>query len=133
MFSPLSEFYGRRPIYLVSSTCHLLFLIPQATAKDIVTLVVLRFLDGFSGSAFQAVSAGTVRDLFSNDELQAPMLLFSICPFIGPSLGPLVGGFINYYTGWRWTFYVLIIWSFVLELGIVFLVPETYRKIDFRS
>ncbi|KAG7057435.1 hypothetical protein JMJ77_0004823 [Colletotrichum scovillei] len=133
LFSPLSEFYGRRPIYLISSTCHLLFLIPQATARNIATLVVLRFLDGFSGSAFQAVSAGTVRDLFSNDELQAPMLLFSICPFIGPSLGPLVGGFINYYTGWRWTFYVLIMWSFVLELGIVFLVPETYHPILLRN
>ncbi|KAK1718217.1 major facilitator superfamily domain-containing protein [Colletotrichum lupini] len=133
LFSPLSEFYGRRPIYLISSTCHLLFLIPQATARNITTLVILRFLDGFSGSAFQAVSAGTVRDSFSNDELQAPMLLFSICPFIGPSLGPLVGGFINYYTGWRWTFYVLIMWSFVLELGIVFLVPETYHPILLRN
>lgn len=24
----------------------------------------------------------------------------------GPSLGPLIGGFINYNTSWRWTYYV---------------------------
>lgn len=28
--------------------------------------------------------------------------------YIGPSMGPLLGGFINYYANWRWTYYVRI-------------------------
>lgn len=43
-----------------------------------------------------------------------------------PEIGPLVGGFINQYTQWRWSFYVLIIWATV-QLGLITLfVPETY-------
>lgn len=127
--SPLSEFYGRRPIYLVSWTMYVVWLIPQAVAQNIATMLVSRFLDGFSGSAFLAVSGGTVGDLFARHELQLPMLMFSISPFIGPAIGPLIGGFINYNVDWRWTYYVMIIWGFVLLVAIVLFVPETYHPI----
>ncbi|KAG7412588.1 Efflux pump atB [Fusarium oxysporum f. sp. rapae] len=126
---PLSEFYGRRLIYVVSWTLYVIFIIPQAVAQNIETVIVSRFLDGFAGSAFLAVSGGTVGDLFTANELQAPMLMFSLAPFVGPSIGPLIGGFINYNTDWRWTHWTLLIWAFVLLLGIVFLVPETYHPI----
>lgn len=127
--SPLSEFYGRRPIYLVSWSMYVIWIIPQAVAQNIETVLVSRFVDGFAGSAFLAVSGGTVGDLFTMNDIQAPMLMFSIAPFIGPSIGPLIGGFINYNVDWRWTHYVLLIWAFILGLAITFLVPETYRKL----
>jgi MFS family permease len=57
------------------------------------------------------------------------MALFSISPFIGPSAGPLIGGFINYNIKWRWTFWVTLIWSGILLVAIALLVPETYHKI----
>lgn len=127
--SPLSEFYGRRPIYLIAWTTYLIFLIPQAVAKNVATVIVFRFLDGFTGSAFLALSGGTVGDLFARSELQAPMALFSVSPFVGPSLGPILGGFINYHVDWRWTYYVLLMWSGVVWVAVVFLVPETYHPI----
>lgn len=128
LLGPLSEFYGRRPIYLVSWVLYVIWIIPQAVSQNIQTLIVTRFLDGFSGSAFLAVSGGTVGDLFAKSQLQAPMLLYSLAPFIGPVVGPLVGGFINSFTSWRWTYYTLLIWGVVALALIVFCVPETYRK-----
>ncbi|KAF5616984.1 multidrug resistance [Fusarium sp. NRRL 52700] len=83
---PLSEFYGRRLIYIVSWTLYVIFIIPQAVARNIETVIVSRFLDGFAGSAFLAVSGGTVGDLFTADELQAPMLLFSLAPFVAKQM-----------------------------------------------
>ncbi|KAL7955510.1 major facilitator superfamily domain-containing protein [Trichoderma compactum] len=133
LLSPLSEFYGRRPIYLVSWTMYLIWLIPSAVAKNIATMVVVRFFDGLAGSAFLTVSGGTVGDLFARHELQLPMAVFSIAPFVGPSLGPLLGGFINYFTHWRWTYYVLLIWAGVMWAAIVVLVPETYHPILLRN
>ncbi|KAI5464641.1 major facilitator superfamily domain-containing protein [Mariannaea sp. PMI_226] len=133
LLSPLSEFYGRRPIYLVSWFMFVIWIIPQAVAKNIATMLVSRFLDGFSGSAFLAVSGGTVGDLFARHELQAPMLMFSLAPFTGPSIGPVVGGFINYNVDWRWTYYILLIWSFAIMLCITFFVPETYHPVLLRN
>ncbi|KAI1146709.1 MFS general substrate transporter [Nemania diffusa] len=130
---PLSEFYGRRPIYLASWTMFLVWLIPSAVARNTATMLTVRFIDGFAGSAFLSVAGGTVSDVFRRDQIHSPMIIISLSPFIGPSLGPLLGGFINYYTNWRWTYYVLIIWAFSLLLALVLFAPETYHPIKLRE
>jgi multidrug resistance protein len=129
LFGPLSEFYGRRPIYLVSWLFYIIWNIPIAVAGNIQTIMVSRFLGGFSGSAFLAVSGGTVGDLFSKEHLQLPMTIFTAAPFIGPSIGPFIGNFINYYTSWHWTFWVILIWSVTIGLALLIFVPETHRML----
>lgn len=100
LLGPLSEFYGRRPIYVFSFALFLIWLIPCAVAKNIRTELLSRFIDGFAGSAFLSVAGGTVGDMFVRNELQAPMMIFTASPFIGPPVGPIIAGFINQYTNW---------------------------------
>ncbi|KAH8677260.1 major facilitator superfamily domain-containing protein [Xylariales sp. PMI_506] len=133
LMSPLSEFYGRRPIYLISWFMFLIWLIPSAVAQNASTMIVSRFFDGFAGSSFLSVAGGTVSDIFHRHAIQGPMTIIALSPFIGPSLGPLLGGFINSNANWRWTYYFLIIWSAIMFLGIVFLAPETYHPIRLRA
>ncbi|KAI1825129.1 MFS general substrate transporter [Xylaria intraflava] len=131
--APLSEFYGRRPIYLMSWTMFIIWLIPSAVAHNAATMLTVRFIDGFAGSAFLSVAGGTVSDVFRRDQIQSPMTIISLSPFIGPSVGPLLGGFINYYTNWRWTYYVLIIWAVVMLVLLILFAPETYHPIVLRN
>lgn len=129
-WSPLSEFYGRRPIYLGSFFLFTIWIIPSAVAQNIETMIIARFFQGFTGSAFLSVAGGTVGDLFSKETMQAPMAVFSTAPFLGPSIGPLIGGFINSNPkNWRWTHYTLIIWAFCLFTALLLFVPETYHPV----
>ncbi|KAF1850118.1 MFS general substrate transporter [Cucurbitaria berberidis CBS 394.84] len=132
VLSPLSEFYGRRPIYICSFTFFLIWMIPCAVAQNIQTMLVARFLDGLAGSAFLSVAGGTVGDMFAKHELSAPMMVYTASPFVGPEIGPLIGGFIVEHTTWRWCFYVLIIWSGVQLCLIILFVPETYHPVLLR-
>ncbi|KAJ5116798.1 hypothetical protein N7456_001146 [Penicillium angulare] len=129
ILGPLSEIYGRRIIYLWSLVFFLIWLIPCAVAKNIQTLLISRFFDGFAGSPFLSVAGGTVGDMFPRLHLALPMMIYTTSPFIGPELGPLLGGFINQYTNWRWTFYALICWAAAMLLLVYFLVPETYEPV----
>ncbi|CAG8089464.1 unnamed protein product [Penicillium salamii] len=130
--SPLSEFYGRRNIYIVSFSLFLVWLVPCAVAKNTETMLIARFFNGLSGSAFLSVAGGTVGDMFDRHELAFPMMLYTASPFVGPEVGPLVGGFINAHTNWRWVFYVLLIWTGILLISMIFLVPETYHPVLLR-
>ncbi|KAL8715900.1 MAG: hypothetical protein Q9220_000567 [cf. Caloplaca sp. 1 TL-2023] len=96
----IAQFYGRKPIYVVSFTMFLIWLVPCAVAQNIQTMLIARFLDGVAGSAFLSVAGGTIGDMFDRSELQGPMMIYSASPFIGPPIGPLVAGFINYFTSW---------------------------------
>ncbi|KAL3491041.1 major facilitator superfamily domain-containing protein [Aspergillus germanicus] len=125
---PLSEHYGRRPIYLISWTFFIIWDIPPVVARNIETVIIARFFQGFAGGTFLSVAGGTVGDLFSPEGIQAPMVVVSSAPFIGPTLGPVIGGFINYYACWKWTYYFLIIWSVVLWVLLWFFAPETRMK-----
>ncbi|KAF8246552.1 MFS general substrate transporter [Wilcoxina mikolae CBS 423.85] len=85
-----------------------------------------------AGSAFLSVAGGTVGDMFSGRELSAPMMIYTASPFVGPELGPLLGGFINQNAHWRWTFWMMLIWSTVEFLCIYLFVPETYNPVLLR-
>jgi multidrug resistance protein len=126
LLGPFSEFYGRRPVYLISLAAFVLLGFPVAFANNAAVFFIFRFLTGFAGSAFLSVAGGTVSDLYSINDAYMPMSLYTSSPFLGPVLGPVFSGFIVQYADWRWTFRVIIIWSFVQFLLVVFCAPETF-------
>lgn len=126
---PLSEVYGRTPIYRVSFALFTAFSFPVAFAPDIAVFLIFRFVTGLCGAAFLSVAGGSVSDLFTNETVATPMAVYTASPFLGPIVGPLISGFINQHTHWRWTYYLLIIWSGVQTLLIFLFVPETYTPV----
>ncbi|KAK7046011.1 hypothetical protein VNI00_007006 [Paramarasmius palmivorus] len=126
LVGPLSELYGRNIIYQVSFVMMFIFTWPIVFAPNIAVVVVFRFLCGFCGSTFLSVAGGSVSDLFSNETVANPMAMYTLSPFIGPIIGPLYSGFVNQNTTWRWTFRVLLIWTFLQTIALCTLVPETY-------
>jgi MFS family permease len=83
LLSPLSEFYGRKPVYVVSMAFFTIWILPCALAKNIVTMLIVRFIGGLCGSAFLSVAGGTVGDMFNKKELSLPMMIYTASPLIG--------------------------------------------------
>lgn len=125
-FAPLSEILGRRIIYGSTLLLAVIFTIPGCVAKNIETLLVTRALAGIAFSAPMTLVGGTLADLWRNEERGVPMAAFSAAPFIGPAVGPLVGGFLSDALGWRWLYWLQLIVSFAVWVLITFTVPETY-------
>jgi multidrug resistance protein len=126
IFAPLSEILGRRIIYGTTLLVAVVFIIPGAVAKNIATLLVARAIDGIAFSAPMTLVGGTLADLWKTEERGVPMAAFSAAPFIGPAIGPLVGGFLSDNLGWRWLYWIQLILSGAVWFLITFTVPETY-------
>lgn len=125
-FAPFSEVWGRRNIYASTLFLAVIFTIPGAVAKNIETLLVTRFIAGVAFSAPMSLVGGTLSDMWKNEERGVPMAAFSAAPFIGPGVGPLVGGFLGDAAGWRWLYWIQLILSAIVWFLITFTVPETY-------
>lgn len=127
-FAPLSELFGRKPVYVVTLAVAVIFIIPCAVAQNIGTLIVCRLIDGIAFSAPMTLVGGTLADLWRNEERGVPMAFFSAAPFIGPAIGPLVGGYLGT-LGWRWLYWIQLILSGFAWALITLTVPETYAPI----
>ncbi|KAA1473236.1 MFS general substrate transporter [Dentipellis sp. KUC8613] len=128
IWAPLSELYGRRPLWLIPLTLYVIFGIPCALAPNIGCLLAARFLAGFFASSPLALAGGTISDLWDNNERGFAIALFAAAPFAGPVLGPIVGGFVGETIGWRWIMWINMIFSGVMTFLMIF-VPETYAPV----
>ena len=126
MWAPLSEIYGRRIIFVISYTFLTLWQGVTAASQNVGTVLVFRFLAGFFGSSPLANAGGTISDVLDANQRGLGMALFAAAPFLGPSLGPITGGFLGESAGWRWVEGYLAILSGVLTLLIIFFGAETY-------
>ncbi|KAK2628828.1 hypothetical protein QTJ16_001931 [Diplocarpon rosae] len=126
IFAPLSEVLGRRLIYATTLFVAVIFIIPCAVADNITTLLVCRAVDGIAFSAPMTVVGGTLADIWKTEERGVPMAAFSAAPFIGPALGPLVGGFLSDAADWRWLYWIQLILAGTVWVLISFTLPETY-------
>ncbi|KAM0220178.1 hypothetical protein ACHAPQ_003135 [Fusarium lateritium] len=118
--------FGVGPMVGSTLLVAVIFIIPCAVAKNIETLLVCRAIDGIAFSAPMTLVGGTLADMWKNEERGVPMAAFSAAPFIGPAIGPLVGGFLSDAAGWRWLYWIQLILAFVVWILITFTVPETY-------
>ncbi|EMC92111.1 hypothetical protein BAUCODRAFT_78487 [Baudoinia panamericana UAMH 10762] len=125
ILAPLSEMYGRRPIYVASLFLFVIFVIPCAVAKDIATILVARFFGAFCASAMISNAAGSVNDIVEEQYRALAFSIWSVGPMNGPVLGPVIGGFVAQNLGWRWTNWVVIIVA-VVAWVVVSVCRETY-------
>ncbi|KAF9460954.1 MFS general substrate transporter [Collybia nuda] len=126
IWGPLSELYGRLLILQISNIWFLIFNTICAFAKTPTQMLVFRFLAGFGGAAPQSLGGGIVGDLWSPEERGMAMSVYSLAPLVGPSTGPLVGGWIAERVHWQWVFWSVSIVDAILQLGGFIFLRETY-------
>ncbi|EAW14540.1 MFS transporter [Aspergillus clavatus NRRL 1] len=129
-WAPMSELYGRRLPLFLGYTIFAIFQIPVAVAQNLQTIMVCRFLMGVFGCSPLAVVGGAMADFWDPVDRAIAIALFSSATFVGPTLGPIIGGFItDSYLGWRWTAWITLIASASFGSLAFFIVPETYGPV----
>jgi hypothetical protein len=63
VLAPLSEVYGRRPVYFFSIGIFVILVLPSALAKNFTTVLVTRFFGSLFGAAMLANAPGSINDM----------------------------------------------------------------------
>lgn len=109
VIAPMSEIYGRSPIYHVCNVLFVCFSLGCALSTNMAMLIAFRFLSGFAGVAVVTCGAGTIADMMPTEYRGRAMSIWSLGPMLGPTIGPVVAGFVVEDLGWRWAFWIVVI------------------------
>lgn len=133
MTSFLAEKIGRKQYYVGSI---LLFTLASAMcgfSHSLWELVAFRFFQGIGGGALLSTSQSILFETFPPKERGTASGIFSLGIIIGPSIGPVLGGYIVDNLSWQWIFYVNIpIGLLAALLSFLYLKP-TKRSRDGRG
>lgn len=129
--APLSELAGRSPLYVICLPCFMLFDMEAGLSQNVGQRIVCRGLAGLFGSAPLVCAAAALVDLWSIIERVYAFPYFVIITFLGPTFGPLPGGYINQtlFLSWQWVDWVTVIVCGFLLLLVVLFLQETYSPI----
>ncbi|WJM62498.1 Bcr/CflA family efflux MFS transporter [Bacillus amyloliquefaciens] len=124
---PLSDAQGRRKPLLLCIFLFALFSLFCALAPNITTLVIARFLQGFTASAGLVLSRAIVRDVFTGRELSKFFSLLMVITAVAPMVAPMTGGAILLlpFASWHTIFLFLTVIGFLLVLIIALKLKET--------
>ena len=124
--APLSELYGRSPVYNAANIVFIIFSVACALSSNLSMLVAFRFINGM-GDASITLNPSIVGEMFVPEERGLPIALVMLPPLIGPVAGPIIGGFLTQAEGWRWAFWMSAITGLVCEAAFFAVFRETYR------
>ncbi|KAI0156653.1 MFS general substrate transporter [Hypoxylon sp. FL1284] len=133
MWAPCSEMFGRQKLFFLTYMALTAFNAGSAGAPNIQALIILRFFAGTFGSSPLTNSGGVIADMFPATERGLATAIFAAAPFLGPSVGPIAGGFLGVGAGWRWVEGLMAAFTGVLWILATLLVPETYAPILLRK
>jgi MFS transporter, DHA1 family, multidrug resistance protein len=130
VWGPFSELQGRKLPILIGMFGFSIFSFAAATANDLQTLMISRFFTGFFGSSPLSIVGAAFSDMFDNTQRGPAIVIFASMVFMGPLLGPFIGGFIqSSHLGWRWNIYVPALMG-TLSVGLILLfLQESYPPV----
>lgn len=112
--------------------CFVLYIaanIGLAVQHQYVALLLLRCLQSAGSSSTVSLANAVVADVATSSERGQYVGFAQAGAFIGPSVGPIIGGLLVHFLGWPAIFWFLTIFSGAFFLFLLISFPETCRKI----
>jgi DHA1 family bicyclomycin/chloramphenicol resistance-like MFS transporter len=129
-WGPLADRFGRRPVILAGGGVFLLGSVLCALAPTLPALVAARVLQAVGACAGPVLSRSIVRDTVAPARIGAVFATIGGVMALAPSVGPILGGVVLQFAGWRGCFWVLALGGLLLLLLLARTLRETAPSLD---
>lgn len=125
VYGPLSDRFGRRPVLLAGTILYVAASIVCALAPNMSTLIAARLLQAMGACAGPVICRAIVRDVHGREGAARILSYMGAAMALAPALGPILGGYVEAWFGWRANFAILCIYG-AAGLALAFaMLPET--------
>lgn len=125
----IADVIGRRPALLSCFSVYMVSCVLIALCNTYPELMGFRILQSIGASPTIAIASAVVADIVTSAERGSYAALVAVPVIFAPTLGPVIGGLLTEFLGWRSIFWFLLIAGAVgfMLIGLAF--PETCRVI----
>lgn len=125
-YGPLSDSVGRKPVLLSATIIGTLGSVMCMFAPNIVLLNIGRLLQGIGYAGISVIAPVIARDIFDDKLFAQVASVISLAFGLGPIVSPVIGGYLDHLFGWRSVFEVMSVYSTLILLVVIFVIPETH-------
>lgn len=121
----VSDFVGRRPTMIIGLCLYGLATFFCGQTESVDLLLIARLVQAFGASVGSVITQTILRDAYNGDERSKLFSIISGALAFSPAIGPLLGGFITQFLGWRANFFSLAWLSVFLLFWTLLSLKET--------
>lgn len=125
VYGPLSDRFGRRPVLLGGLLLYVVASVICALAPSVPALIAARLLQATGACAGPVVCRAVVRDVHGREGAARILSYMGAAMALAPALGPILGGFVEAWLGWRANFAILSIYGAAGLVLTAVVLPET--------
>jgi MFS family permease len=131
LLGPIVDFLGRKRILVLGNAFFVVTCIGCALTQDILTMTVVRFLQGMCVSVVFIAGYAAIHDWFSGKKAVQILAWMGSITILAPSLGVYLGAWIVHYYYWQMTFWLLSGWGLISCIALIYVMPTVPRTPDF--
>ena len=127
ILGPLSDHFGRKPIFLAGSIAFCLACVGAAASESIESIIIFRVIQGFGAAAAVAMSRSIVVDFYGTQKAAEAMSTIIAMMAVIPVIGTALGGILAEIAGWQGSFLVLAVTGALLSYLVKYKINETHE------
>lgn len=104
----LADIWGRRRTFVRGTLVFMFFSLCASLAWSVTSLIALRILQGLGAAMILSTAVAIVTETVPHRERGRAMGIIVACVYLGLSVGPLIGGLMTAWAGWRWVFFLCL-------------------------
>ncbi|KAF2010006.1 MFS general substrate transporter [Aaosphaeria arxii CBS 175.79] len=129
LWGTLSDTIGRRQIYIYSFLVYILANIGLSFSPTFTVLFIFRGLQAAGSASTVSIGNGVIQDIIPPAERGGFISFYQAIRNLSIAVGPVLGGILNNFFGFRSIFIFLLILSTLTLVAILLFLPETLRSI----
>jgi MFS family permease len=124
IYGKLADLFGRKPVLLFGLGLFSVGSVLSGTAMSMPQLIAMRAIQGLGAGAVGPVVLTMLGDMFTLKERAQVQAVFSSVWGLSSVGGPLIGGYLTEFLGWRFVFLLCVPFAVTAILLLVYYVSE---------
>lgn len=126
-FGRIADEFGRKMVFAAGLAVIVVSSLVCSMSTSILMLIAARVIEGFGSAMIFGTSMAILTSVYPPKERGKVLGINVAIVYIGLSAGPVIGGLITHYLGWRYIYAGITAYTLLVVLLVLLLIKEEWR------